>query len=89
MRKSVNLKIDLLIEATTAYNAYIRFAIRMYLNMCMQVRNAIKRLAAFVTRIGFDCSVREFMASEIARLSERTAAYVTLKRFFARMNSLF
>ena len=60
----------------------------MYLNVCMQIRHAIKRFAAFIARVWLNRSVSQLVSSQIAWLSKSSTAYVTFEGFFSSMNSL-
>lgn len=85
----MDFEVDFLEKPATTDDTNIRLSVRMYLDMGVQIRNAIERLAALVARIRLNGCVREFVASQVAWLTERSTAYITLKRLFSRMNSLF
>ena len=88
MNGGVHFEVGLVVEAGAAHHTHVRFAIRVDLDVRVQVGDAVERLAALVARVGLDGGVRELVARQVARLAEGATAYVALERLLARMNAL-
>ncbi len=75
-------------EAGAADNASVGLAVRVDLDVSVEVGDAVEGLAALVARVGLDCGVGELVAGEVAWLAEGAAADVALKGLFACVNPL-
>ena len=88
MRQGVQFELHFLVEAAPAYYAHVGLAVRVYLDVSVEVGDAVERLAALVARVGLDGGVRELVSGQVAGLSKGAAANVALERFLARVNAL-
>ena len=84
----MELEVHLLKEAGAAHDAHIGLAVRVDLDVGVQVGDAVERLAALVAAVRLDCGVGQLVACQIARLTEGPAADVALEGLFSRVDSL-
>ena len=88
MCEGMELEVHLLKEAGAAHDAHIGLAVRVDLDVGVQVGDAVERLAALVAAVRLDCGVGQLVACQIARLTEGPAADVALEGLFSRVDSL-